>query len=422
MNKILNYELFIFDFDGTLMDTEEYHNKSWNKALSQYTKNDIQINMQDYQKYFHSLDNTYSKNYLNICFNVIDYDKIYKIKQQYYEEYVKSKKINFIKGAEDFLKLLIENKKKYVIVSNTSNKFMDIYKEKYPILNNAEKIYTKEIFINKKPNPECYLRISNEYKNISKIGFEDSLVGIHALYQVQDITPIFIVDKNYYYYEYIQNQYKNISLLTDFNFNELNINKINNENTLFIDKILNNNITEINKNFLNMKHIISQITILLNNINYTNHIYLSGMGKSGYICKKSASTWQSLCINCSYIDLPNLPHGDFGIFRENDILILISNNGNTDEIIYILKYIKNNLKKKINTISIVANKNSEMEKLSNFTYILENIQESDNINMTPSTSSLIFMMLLDSIAINLKKNITKDEFQKYHPAGSLGKK
>jgi beta-phosphoglucomutase-like phosphatase (HAD superfamily) len=66
MNKILNYELFIFDFDGPLMDTEEYHNKSWNNALSQYTKNDIQINMQDYQKYFHSLDNTYSKNYLTI--------------------------------------------------------------------------------------------------------------------------------------------------------------------------------------------------------------------------------------------------------------------------------------------------------------------------------------------------------------------
>jgi D-arabinose 5-phosphate isomerase GutQ/beta-phosphoglucomutase-like phosphatase (HAD superfamily) len=420
MNKLLEYDLFIFDFDGTLMDTEEYHCKSWNNALSQY--NNIEINMQDYHKYFHSLDSKYSRNYLNIIFNIVDYDKIYKIKQEFYEGYVKSNKINFIKGAENFLKLLIKNNKKFVIVSNTSNKFIDIYKVKYPILNNAERIYTKEFFVNRKPNPECYLRISNEYKNISKIGFEDSLIGIHALYQVKDITPIFIVDEKYYYYKYIQTHYKNISLLTDFNFNELIINKISKTNELFIDKILNNNINEINNNFLNMKHIITQISTLLNNINDTNHIYLSGMGKSGYICKKSASTWQSLCINCSYIDLPNLPHGDFGIFRENDILILISNSGNTDEIIYILKYIKNNLNKKINTISIVANRNSEMEKLSNFTYILEDIQEADNINMTPSTSSLIFMMLLDSIAINLKKNITKEEFQIYHPSGSLGKK
>ena len=120
--------------------------------------------------------------------------------------------------------------------------------------------------------------------------------------------------------------------------------------------------------------------------------------------------------------MPNLPNGDFGIFRDNDILILISNGGNTDEIIYILKYLKYTLKKKINTISIVANSNSEMEQLSNFTYVLKNIEEADIINMTPSTSSLIFMALLDGIAINVKKSITKDEFKLYHPAGSLGKR
>ena len=146
------------------------------------------------------------------------------------------------------------------------------------------------------------------------------------------------------------------------------------------------------------------------------------MGKSGYICKKSASTWQSLSIKASYIDLPNLPHGDFGIFNDNDILILISNGGNTTEVIDILKYIKYNLKTKINIISIVANKNSEMEKYSNITYILDNIIEADYINMTPSTSSIIFMSLLDAISINIRNDITKDEFKMYHPSGSLGKR
>ena len=110
------------------------------------------------------------------------------------------------------------------------------------------------------------------------------------------------------------------------------------------------------------------------------------------------------------------------MFRDNDILILISNSGNTEEIIYILKYLKNNLNKKVNTISIVANKNSNMEILSDFTYVLDNITEGDEINMTPSTSSLIFMALLDGIAINLKKNISKDEFKMVHPSGSLGKR
>ena len=220
--------------------------------------------------------------------------------------------------------------------------------------------------------------------------------------------------------------YDKAIILEKFNMNYLEYKLQNYENRKdninFINKILNNNIDQLKKNFSNMNFIINQITTIINNLQDKNHIYLSGMGKSGYVCKKSASTWQSLSIKCSYIDLPNLPHGDFGIFNDNDILILISNSGNTEEIIYILEYIKNTLKKKINTISIIANKNSQMEKLSNFTFILDEITESDNINMTPSTSSLIFMALLDGIGINLKQNITKEEFKLAHPGGSLGKK
>jgi D-arabinose 5-phosphate isomerase GutQ len=302
--------------------------------------------------------------------------------------------------------------------------FIKIFLKMHPILNNIYKFYTKELFINRKPNPECYLRISNEYKNLKKIGFEDSLPGLHALYQVSDITPILIYNENYYHNYLLLNNY-NMIILKDFNKINLN-NKLNDYRsynpTLFINNILDNNIRELEKNKLNMNYAIYQISILLNNISKSNHIYLTGMGKSGYVCKKCASTWQSLTINCSYIDLPNLPHGDFGIFRDGDILILISNSGNTDELVFILKYIKTSLNIKITTVSIVANKDSAREKISDFTYVLENISECDLINMTPSTSSLVFMALLDGIAVNMKKYITREEFQKYHPAGSLGKK
>jgi arabinose-5-phosphate isomerase len=119
--------------------------------------------------------------------------------------------------------------------------------------------------------------------------------------------------------------------------------------------------------------------------------------------------------------LPNLSHGDFGLLQDNDVIIFISNSGNTRENVETLKYIKNVLRKKITTISIVANNDSEMQKHSNFTYILSPIYEADMINMTPSTSSLLFMALLDGIAIYSKKDITKEEFQHCHPAGSIGK-
>ena len=429
MNYILEYDLFIFDFDGTLMDTEKYHCEAWNLVLLEYN-NTFSLNMPYYFKYFHSLDRKLSRDFLKITYNILDYDKAYLKKQQKYKELIEKENIEFefIFGAENFLNFLIKNNKKFVIVSNTSNKFIEIYKRKYPILNKATKIYTKENFINKKPNPECYLKVINDFKNYKMIGFEDSLIGIEALTQVNCIKSIFIYDSKYYYKDFIIENY-NIIALDKFNIENLDKILSYNQDLIdysvsesFINGILNNNIEELKKNMIKMKEIIYQITILLNNKNEMNHIYLSGMGKSGYVCKKSSSTWQSLGIRSSYLDLPNLPHGDFGIFRDGDILILISNSGNTEEIIYILNYIKNNLKKKITTISIIANKDSEMEKLSDFIYILDPIKEADLIDMTPSSSSLIFMALLDAIGINLKKDIRKEDFQKYHPSGSLGKR
>jgi len=430
MDYILNYDLFVFDFDGTLIDTEKYHCDAWSNAIADYKNKTpfsytfVELKMSEYQKYFHTLNSDDIKLTLKLMYEIEDYDEIYKIKQKYYEKFIVEKKFNFINGAEQFLNFLIKNNKKFIIVSNTSQKNLEEFKKKFPILNNVHKIYTKEYFLNRKPNPECYLKIVHEYKNSKIIGFEDSLVGLHALYQVNEITPVLIDDKTYFHRDYMIDTYKNLIVLNDYNILDLD-EKIKNHiksDNIFINSILNNNITQLQNNFENMKNIINNVSILINNVDKNSHIYLSGMGKSGYVCKKSASTWQSLSIKCSYIDLPNLPHGDFGLFNDNDIFILISNGGNTEEIIYILKYIKNNLKKKINTISIVANENTEMEKYSNFTFILNNIKESDNINMTPSTSSLIFMALLDGISINVKKNITKEDFQLVHPGGSLGKK
>jgi arabinose-5-phosphate isomerase len=435
-NNILSYDLFVFDFDGTILDTEKHHCKAWNKS----TKKNIPLI--DYYKYFHSLDKKYSRMYLNINHNIEinNFDELYSTKQKIYNEMIQeeNENIQFIIGCYDLLEFIINNNKDFVIVTNTSIKNINIFKLKYPILNKALKIYTKEDFLVKKPNPECYLKIVNTYKNKKIIGFEDSLPGIHALYQVSDITPVYINNNNYYYNDYIKNKYSNIIITEQYNLNNLNIDleltdnlmKSNKDKELFseitvkenIDNLLYNYINEFIKNKDNMNYIIRSISVIINNLNSNNHIYLSGMGKSGYVCKKSASTWQSLSIKANYIDLPNLPHGDFGIFNDNDILLLISNGGNTQEVIDILKYIKKDLKTKINVISIVANKNSEMEKYSNITYILDNIIEADFINMTPSISSIIFMTILDSIGINVKSNITKEEFKMNHPSGSLGKR
>ena len=130
---ILNFDLYIFDFDGTLMDTEPYHLKAWKLACTDFFKNDSShdhpiISPKIYQKYFHSLQPNSIQNFFHIKYN-LDYDlydDIYKLKQKYYEDIIKTENITFIKGAGEFLDKIVELKKKFIIVTNTSSKFIKI--------------------------------------------------------------------------------------------------------------------------------------------------------------------------------------------------------------------------------------------------------------------------------------------------------
>jgi D-arabinose 5-phosphate isomerase GutQ/beta-phosphoglucomutase-like phosphatase (HAD superfamily) len=428
-SSILEYDLFIFDLDGTLMDTEDYHLFAWEAAIQEKTKkSDFELTIQDYHTYFHSLEPLNMKNYLKITHSLSNFDDVYECKQMYYKEYIRSEDISFMKGAYDFLEYILQNNKQFVIVTNTRKDFMNIFLSKHPILNQALEICTKENFIRNKPYPDCYLYIANKYKDKLKIGFEDSYIGITALNQVPDIVPILIYNKNYGYNDIIQKIYKNVFFLDKYNRYQLELFLKDRkyeydlyEEEYEIESILTKNIEQLQTHFYSMKYIIHHVSTFVKNIGL-NHIYLTGMGKSGYVCKKCASTWQSLSIKCSYIDLHNLMHGDLGVLENNDIIIFISNSGNTEECVNVIKYIKTNLDKKVITISIVANQNCEMEKYSHFTYVLDTINEADFINMTPSSSSILFMNLLDSIAIYSKKDITKEEFQRNHPSGSIGKK
>jgi len=439
-HSLNDYDLFVFDFDGTIMDTEKIHYKAWINILQTHIDKNIFFDYNTYIKNFHTIDVTNKKKYLLMKYDIEDYyiqnyNTLYELKQKEYNKLINENEVLLVNNFENIINFIHENNKKFVIVTNTSIKNINFFSEKYPIITkNVDRIYTKENFIKKKPHPECYLKVINDYPNHKIIGFEDSLYGFHCLYQVDKIKPVYIYHDDYYYNTHIIKTYNNIIVCTDYNLNNMNIQLnlqkgVNNYNinytktNNFIENIIDNNINQFILNKSNIQNIIYQISIILKSLKKENHIYLSGMGKSGYICKKSASTWQSLSLKCSYIDLPNLPHGDFGIFKEDDVIILISNSGNTDEIIYILKYLKEHSANfKITTISIVANKDSKMEKYSDYTFILNNIKESDIINMTPSTSSLIFMSILDGIAINIRNDISKEEFKLYHPAGSLGKR
>ncbi len=434
-HKTINdFNLYIFDLDGTIIDTEYFHYLSYLESLSSILTNEI-LTYELYEEIAHSLDVNEMFYFLKYRFGISkdQYEIFYQNKQKIYINNIinGTYQIEFCKGIPDFIQQLIQSQKEFVIVTNSSQKHINHFLEIFPILKNASKIYTKDLVHHKKPHPEGYLHVLQDFPESQyphKIGFEDSLRGFSSLLKVPHIFPVLIHRPNYSNLPNIMNLIENMNPNTNpiitTSINELSGMEIKIEQRIenqIINNMIQKYISEINKNTTNIQYIINTLSILINNRHHCSHIYLTGMGKSGYICKKSASTWQSLSLPCTYLDMPNLPHGDFGILKEYDMIIFISNSGNTEEIVWILKYLKNQFHKKIMTISIVANQNSAMETYSDFTFQLQNIQEADNINMTPSISSSLFMMVLDMVGIHCSQNITRELFKMNHPAGSLGK-
>ena len=210
-HSLNDYDLFVFDFDGTIMDTEKIHYKAWINTLQSHVCKNIFFDYSTYIKIFHTIDTSNKKKYLLMKYDIADYDKLYELKQKEYNKLINENEVLLVNNFEKIINFINEHNKKIVIVTNTSIKNINFFSEKYPIITkNVDRIYTKENFINKKPHPECYLKVINDYPNDRIIGFEDSLYGFHCLYQVDKIKPVYIYHDDYYYNEHIIKTYNNI--------------------------------------------------------------------------------------------------------------------------------------------------------------------------------------------------------------------
>jgi len=167
--------------------------------------------------------------------------------------------------------------------------------------------------------------------------------------------------------------------------------------------------------------ILKQILPILKDFKHT--IYMVGIGKSAHIINKCVATWQSLGIKVHSLLQQDLFHGDLGVIQENDLIIYISNSGNTEELIHVSSYIKQHFN--VTQMCISNNPSAKMNTIMDYSFTLCNfkIKEADILNMAPSVSSMLFMVLLDLIGIHLAElhGITKSVFKKFHPGGALGK-
>ena len=154
-------------------------------------------------------------------------------------------------------------------------------------------------------------------------------------------------------------------------------------------------------------------------ISCPSKIILCGVGKSGLIAAKIASTMSSIGSPAFSLSANDCLHGDLGSISKKDLLILISNSGKSEELLPIIKFANRN---KIKLIGIVSKKNSSLYKGSDIKILVPEVKEA-GMGIVPTSSTSIQLAIGDALAIAaLNKNkFNKYDFSKLHPAGDLGK-
>ena len=156
-------------------------------------------------------------------------------------------------------------------------------------------------------------------------------------------------------------------------------------------------------------------------MNCKGHVILSGMGKSGHVGRKMSATLASTGTPSFFIHPAEAFHGDLGMITPYDLLILISASGETDEILKLVPSLKNFGNR---IIAITNNGNSTLAKNADAVLELHMANETCPNNLAPTTSTTLTMAIGDALAIAMihQRKCMPNDFARYHPGGSLGRR
>ena len=155
--------------------------------------------------------------------------------------------------------------------------------------------------------------------------------------------------------------------------------------------------------------------------NCKGKIIVMGLGKSGHIADKIAATFASTGTPAFFIHPSEAIHGDLGMIDKDDVVLILSNSGETEEIVSLIPMIK---KMGISIVALTGNKKSKLSNEASVHVYVEVKEEACPMNLAPTASTTAALAMGDAIAVALleKKGFTKEDFAKSHPGGSLGKK
>lgn len=150
-------------------------------------------------------------------------------------------------------------------------------------------------------------------------------------------------------------------------------------------------------------------------------LIVTGMGKMGCIARKAAGTFSSTGTPAIFLDPADAIHGGLGIVREDDVVLAISNSGETSELLALIPFL---IRQKLPIIAVTGGAKSSLARQAEIVIDSSVVAEADPDSVAPTNSSTVALACCDGLAVALSRlrGFTKEEFAIFHPGGDLGRK
>ncbi len=149
-------------------------------------------------------------------------------------------------------------------------------------------------------------------------------------------------------------------------------------------------------------------------------LLFSGVGKSAHIVQKLAGTFNSTGVSSCFLDATQALHGDLGLCDEGDLAILLSNSGQTEEVLRLVPVLK---RFNVRIIALTREADSDLARLADFRLIYRVPREACPLKLAPTASTTAALALGDALAMVVleSRGLTREDFARFHPAGNLGR-
>lgn len=193
------------------------------------------------------------------------------------------------------------------------------------------------------------------------------------------------------------------------------------ENQVLLDAFLKNTQNELEQFVASYDYssVEKAAQIIIDSQKNGGRVHVSGIGKPSHVSSYIASLLSSTGTPAYFLDATEAVHGSAGQVKENDVVIVISNSGKTQELLYTVETLKMNHAK---IVAVTQSNTSPLSQLADVTLIAGVKQEGDNLNKPPRGSIIMEMITLQALSLYLQnaQNLDMKTYLKWHPGGSIG--